>query len=172
MTHEATDAEIRIRRVQDTDAADLCAFYNGLSQTSKRTFRPLGIETTVLTCAEILRRNHDHVGEDLDYVAVMPGAVVGWGFVHDLKSLNPYFGLAVADLCQRKGLGARLMDATLRDVRNRGLAQVGLTVVKDNALAYAMYEKRGFVPCGEAVSDDGLAYFRMRLDFTTKDNPA
>jgi hypothetical protein len=38
---------IVLRRLAPGDAEALAAFYNGLREASKRTFRPLGVTTTV-----------------------------------------------------------------------------------------------------------------------------
>lgn len=41
---------VTISRLRPEDAAALCAFYNGLSPESIRTFRPVGPKTTVEAC--------------------------------------------------------------------------------------------------------------------------
>ena len=153
-----------IRRIELGDAAALVAFYNGLSESSKRTFRPLGSTTTWDACEDIVQGNRPETEEKLDLVALRETRIVGWSFLWKLKSDEPVFGLAVADDYQGKGLGRDLMDRVMKTARERELRKVFLTVVKDNEVAWRMYEKRGFVVYDEYVAEDGLAYFRMAAE--------
>jgi ribosomal protein S18 acetylase RimI-like enzyme len=159
-----------IRQLAPGDAPALAAFYNGLSARSIRTFRPLGLATDVEVCRGIVR--DDEAAIKFDLLALDAGQVVGWCFVWELASPEPTFGLAVADAWQGRGLGSRLMERVMREARERGLAEVFLTVVQDNAVAWRLYEKQGFVRCGEFVGQDGLPYFRMRACLRPVDAPA
>ena len=160
---DATAQSVQFRRLTSDDAEALCAFYNGLSDISKRTFRPLGETTTPEVCAQIIRDNETQHLEKIDFVAVHGAAIVGWSFVHNLKSPEPFFGLGVADDWQGRSIGSRLMDTVLDATRACSVTVIELTVVQDNALAEAMYARRGFVRYGECRGDDGLQYYRMRL---------
>jgi ribosomal protein S18 acetylase RimI-like enzyme len=151
-----------IRRLQPGDAEALAGFYNGLSREAIRTFRPLGVSTTVDACAKIVLANGAGVETRFDLIAFDGARIVGWSFLWDLDTEKPLFGLATADDQRRKGLGGELMDRVMAIVRERGLARVFLTVVKDNDAAWRMYEKRGFAKQDEFVQKgDGLTYFRM-----------
>jgi ribosomal protein S18 acetylase RimI-like enzyme len=149
------------------DARALAEFYNGLSEGSRTTFRPLGWTTTVEACARIVQgnlsggSNADERGTRYDLVAVHRGRIVGWGFIWDLHTAEPIFGLGIADAYQGRGLGAALMDRVMAAARRFGLGRVYLTVVQDNHVAWRLYERRGFVRYGEFVGDDELAYYRM-----------
>jgi acetyltransferase len=160
---------LTIRRIDDGDASSLLQFYNGLSEESKRTFRPLGLETTLDVCEAIIRDNQAAMDDKLDLVALQADCLVGWGFLHQLQSQEPFFGLAIADEWQGRGQGGALMDAVMAAARTRGLAKVTLTVVQDNDAARAMYERRGFVRNGEFVGGDGLAYYRMLAELDAKE---
>jgi ribosomal protein S18 acetylase RimI-like enzyme len=155
----------RIRRLRVGDAAALGRFYNGLSEASRRTFRPLGWHTTVDVCAKIVDANQ--TGEKYDLVAVCCSdsgtgpEIVGWSFVWDLRSEQPNLGLGIADAYQGRGLGGAIIEQVLGGVRDIGLEQVYLIVVQDNHVARGLYERRGFVRYGELVGDDGLAYYQM-----------
>jgi len=161
-------SEWRIRRLQPGDAGALARFYNGLSEASRRTFRPLGWHTTEEACAEIGAANQAESKYDLVAVRNIAGQrsgaggdISGWGFVWDLHSERPNFGLGIADAHQGQGLGGALMDRVLADVRTAGLERVYLIVVQDNHVAYGLYQRRGFVRYGEHVGEDGLAYYEM-----------
>jgi GNAT superfamily N-acetyltransferase len=173
-----------IRRLAPGDAAALAEFYNGLSERSRRTFRPLGWTTDAETCAGIVRDNivRDNIardnlackerdastpedglgkGDKYDLVALDGTQIVGWSFVWRLNSDEPEFGLGIADAYQGRGLGAALMDRVLDVTRGLGVATLYLTVVQDNHVARQMYGRRGFRRTGEFVGEDGLAYFKM-----------
>jgi ribosomal protein S18 acetylase RimI-like enzyme len=156
----------RIRRFQPGDEERLAQFYNGLSKASRRTFRPLGWETSAARCAEIVAENL--AGSKYDLVAVTGlgegTEIVGWSFVWDLWSKEPNFGLGIADAYQGKGLGGTIMDQVLADVQAAGVERVYLIVVQDNYVAYGMYGRRGFVRYGETLGEDGLAYYKMVAD--------
>ena len=100
-----------MRRLRAGDAEALARFYNGLSAGSRRTFRPLGWQTTADACAEVVKGNLAETQYDLVAVADWcPGVgseIVGWSFVWGLGSEEPNFGLGVADAYQGQGMGAR-----------------------------------------------------------------
>jgi ribosomal protein S18 acetylase RimI-like enzyme len=154
-----------IRRVVAGDAASLEAFYNGLSERSKRTFRPLGETTTLAVCQGIVRDNQNEL--KLDLVAVRLDAIVGWSFVWGLTR-EPTLGLCVSDSYQGQGLGGRLLDRVLEVSQEYALSEIHLTVVQDNLVALRLYEERGFVRNGELVGGDGLDYYRMVAQLRTE----
>ncbi len=157
MTHASA---ITVRQLGPGDAANLCTFYNGLSEASRRTFRPLGATTTSAACQAVCNANAG--GEKYDLVAWSGRAIIGWGFVWELKKAEPLFGLAVADAHQGRGLGPDLTRRVLEECDNLGLLRVVLTVVKDNLRARAIYERHGFTTYGEFHHDeDQLDYYRM-----------
>ena len=150
-----------IRRIAAGDGPSLLAFYNGLSADSKRTFRPLGIEAELNVCVGVIRDNHSAVDDKHDMVVVKATQIIGWGFLHDLTSREPFLGLAIADEWQGRGLGGAVMNAVMAAGRARGLAKVSLAVVQDNAVARGMYERHGFVCSGDFIGEDALPYYRM-----------
>ncbi len=167
-----------IRRLAPGDAEALVAFYNGLSEASKRTFRPLDVMTSVETCAGIVRANTTAVPTKYDLVAIDGALIVGWSFLWDLvpapidaqphggreapAEFAPTFGLAVADAYQGQGLGSALISRVMAWARGGAIPIVILTVVQDNVVARRLYERAGFVRTGEFVGEDGLPYYRMR----------
>jgi ribosomal protein S18 acetylase RimI-like enzyme len=152
---------VTIRRLGPGDEDALVAFYNGLSERSRRTFRPLGMTTTADACERIVVDNCPVIDEKFDLVALDGTRIVGWSFLWNLDTDEPLFGLGVADAYQGRGLGAQLMGRVMRAADERGLKRVSLTVVRDNVVAWRMYERRGFVRCSAFVGEDGLAYWRM-----------
>ncbi|MGC9349977.1 MAG: GNAT family N-acetyltransferase, partial [Anaerolineae bacterium] len=164
------DELVILRRLRAEDVPALVAFYNGLSDASKRTFRPIEEHTTPEVCAGIVVENLERPPVKFDVVALLGDKVIGWSFIWDLASEEPVFGLAVADPYHGRGLGTALMTRVLAWARSRPLPTVFLTVVQDNHVAKRLYEKQGFVKYGEFVGEDGLPYDRMRIDLVA--NPA
>ncbi|OPX25892.1 MAG: hypothetical protein DRP97_06295 [Candidatus Latescibacterota bacterium] len=159
------ETKVVLRRLRPEDAGALVKFYNGLSEASKRTFRPLGITTQLADCKAVIQENRPESGRKYDLVAVRGPRIVGWSFLWELKSEEPIFGLGIADAHQGKGLGSALMDRVMKTARERGLRKIFLTVVKDNEVAWKMYEKHGFVRYGEYYdAKDALHYFRMAAE--------
>jgi GNAT superfamily N-acetyltransferase len=151
-----------IRRVQAGDAEALMEFYNGLSQASIRTFRPLGVKAELDKCRAVVLGNEVGRETRYDLVAVSGTRIVGWCFLWDLDTCKPSFGLGIADDWQGQGLGGTLMDRVMAAGDARGLQQIFLTAVKDNEVAWRMYAKRGFFQYGEYVDKaDGETYLQM-----------
>ena len=155
---------VTIQRIGPGDENPLVEFYNGLSESSKRTFRPLGITTTLSVCRDIIKDNNPEIDKKFDLVALHEKRIIGWGFLWNIESGEATFGLGIADDFQGEGLGSKLMDRVIEVVHQRGLRKVFLTVVKDNQMAWKMYEKRGFVKYGDFVGEDGLDYWRMAAE--------
>lgn len=94
-------------------------------------------------------------GRDRYYLAAVPAAdeplagYAGLAVYGDGAHVEAYVQtLAVAAPAQRRGLGGRLLDALLAEAQRRGARTVGLEVRADNAVALAMYERRGFQVVG------------------------
>lgn len=164
----AMDTE-NIRTIAAEDAEALAAFYNGLSEASKRTFHPLGDTTTPEACEAIIADNAE--AKKLDLVVVLGGRIIGWSFLWSLQAEAPTFGLGVADECHGQGLGSRLMDAVLEQAGSRNIPRIALTVVQDNDRARAMYERRGFVRTEGFTGEDGLPYYYMIRETTPREEP-
>jgi ribosomal protein S18 acetylase RimI-like enzyme len=64
----------------------------------------------------------------------------GWGFV---GADVPELSLAVAPASRRRGIGTRLVAATIEQARREGCAAVSLSVMADNP-ARILYERAGF----------------------------
>jgi ribosomal protein S18 acetylase RimI-like enzyme len=150
-----------IRRIGPGDAPALMAFYNGLSEASIRTFRPLGLSTDLARCEVIVHENTPEAGKRFGLVAMGGSAVVAWGFLAGMDTERPDLGLGVAEAYHGRRLGSRLMDALMEAARAHEKSTVALCVVQENSVAWRLYENRGFVRTGEDIRDEGLAYYLM-----------
>jgi len=106
---------------------------------------PFTLQETALFVASII--DHGYV----QYVADDGGRIVGWcdvtpkrGHVHAHVGV---LGMGVQDGWRGRGLGPRLMQATLQAARERW-EQVELSVYASNTAAHALYRKCGFVERG------------------------
>jgi ribosomal-protein-alanine N-acetyltransferase len=72
------------------------------------------------------------------------GYVVAW-FVLDEGEIG---NLAVADEARRQGIGARLLDGAIAEVRKSDVDTLYLEVRDSNTAARALYASRGFVEVG------------------------
>ena len=100
------------------------------------------------------------------FVALDDGKVVGWcdisrhGFPSHAHAGK--LGMGIVSAYRGRGLGRRLLEATLRAARDAGIERVELSVHADNSRAIALYEKVGFVR-------EGLARNSVRIDGRYKD---
>lgn len=158
-----------LRRLAPGDAEPLVHFYNGLSEESKRTFRPIGVQTDLETCEQICFDNSGDGGEKYDLIVTLGGRIVGWCFIWGLNGADPALGLGIDDDHQSKGLGNALMSAIMAWATKQPLPAVHLTVVRENTPARKLYESFGFVVRHERVSDlDGLWYCDMVAELAGK----
>ena len=95
------------------------------------------------------------------FVAVDDGRVVGWCDVnpktHETLRHCGVLGMGVAATHRGRGLGRRLLVATVDAALARGLTRIELTVRADNAPAIALYRWSGF-------ETEGLMRRYLRVD--------
>ena len=152
-----------IRRIEAGDAASLANFYNGLGREVIKRFRPLGWTATTEAGENVVAGNTAMPESRFDLLALREGRIVGWCFMWDVHTENPFFGLGIAAEERGKGLGAKLMELVMQEALRRKLQRIYLTVVTDNQVAWRLYEKQGFVKYDEYIDEaDGLPYFRMQ----------
>ncbi len=84
---------------------------------------------------------------------LFPAETPGYGFV---ASDTPEIGLAVSGAARGQGLGSRLIDAHLQQLRAAGAPGVSLSVEDGNDRARALYASRGFVTVGRNGDADTM----------------
>jgi RimJ/RimL family protein N-acetyltransferase len=96
------------------------------------------------------------------FVAVANGEVVGWCDVQRHPFPAHYhrgtLGTGVVPEYRGRGIGARLLDQTLKQALATGFVRIELSVRADNLRAIRLYEKLGFIREGllrDAVFVDG-----------------
>jgi RimJ/RimL family protein N-acetyltransferase len=82
------------------------------------------------------------------FVAVAGGDVVGWCDVipkaRPIHAHSGSLGMGLLPPFRGQGIGAALIDVTLREARRLGFVRIELTVHADNERAIALYERVGF----------------------------
>jgi RimJ/RimL family protein N-acetyltransferase len=82
-------------------------------------------------------------------VALAGGEVVGWCDVRreffPSRAHRGTLGMGLLPEWRGRGLGRRLLEATLAEARRWGFKRIELDVYADNERAIALYEKAGFV---------------------------
>jgi RimJ/RimL family protein N-acetyltransferase len=100
------------------------------------------------------------------FVALQDGDVIGWcdirpmpyeGFTH-----CGVLGMGVRKDFRRRGVGQRLIAATIQRAREDGLERIELDVLASNKAAIKLYEKVGFVT-------EGLKRKTRKIDGTYDD---
>jgi RimJ/RimL family protein N-acetyltransferase len=101
------------------------------------------------------------------FVALARGEVVGWCDVErHTSAANVHSGtlnIALIPRFRDRGLGFRLISATLEQARRVGLIRIQLFVHADNPRAIALYRKVGFV-------EEGLLRDAARIDGNFRDS--
>lgn len=90
------------------------------------------------------------IANDLcQFVALEGTNAVGWCDIlpthGEARSHVGRLGIGLIPRARHKGLGARLLEATIAKARSKGLTRIELAVRTDNANAKALYERFGFV---------------------------
>jgi len=89
---------------------------------------------------------------DPQFVAVADGEIVGWRDIVRRRfpshAHRGTLGMGIAPGCRSRGVGRRLIDATIGKARANGLTRVELAVRAENCRAITLYEKVGFVAEG------------------------
>ncbi|MFD2056242.1 GNAT family N-acetyltransferase [Mesorhizobium calcicola] len=122
----------------------------------------------------------DRIGKgEPGFVAVVRGEVVGWCDIsrHDrlIHGHRGSLGMAVVPSYRGRGLGLRLINATLAQARKAGFVRVELSVHSDNARAISLYDKVGFVREGvqrDAVCIDGEYLDTIVMAIVERENAA
>jgi len=116
---------------------------------------------------------------DPGYVAVVRGEVVGWCDItrHDrpIHAHRGALGMGIVPSYRGRGLGLKLINATVAQARKDGFVRIELFVHSDNARAIALYDKVGFVREGvqrDAIRIDGQYGDTIMMAIVERENAA
>ena len=122
------------------------------AQTDWLTTYPDENTTTVEEEATYLRRKHESADE-VELVAEVDGAIVGTAGIErvgakDKLKHRAELGISIDSAFWGQGIGRAMIRACIECAKRAGYAQLELSVVADNARAYALYQSEGFVEYG------------------------
>ncbi|MCR5782934.1 MAG: GNAT family N-acetyltransferase [Clostridia bacterium] len=90
--------------------------------------------------------------------------LLAYAFIWDTDKTAVWFGIAVRDGYQGRGLGGRLTGLVLEECRKAGHSAVLLRTRSDNVSARKLYEKQGFEQLGTHPSGEILYIRRFSLN--------
>jgi ribosomal protein S18 acetylase RimI-like enzyme len=143
---------VRLRLAVESDAADLIQAVDAVAREGAYFLRSrfeIDVEKERAFIAAARERG------DLMLVAVVGGRLVGWvtlfrGRAEFLQHVGE-LGMGVIQGYRGLGIGAALMDHTLRWAAGQGFEKINLGVRATNQRARALYRKFGFVEEGHKV---------------------
>lgn len=161
---ETADVDLRLREATPADAEGVARVY---VESWNDGFTDL-MPPRMLNAAQIARWSRDLDAEVVRWWLAESGeSVVGFvGTGPSRDPIDPDLGevdtIAVAPSAWRRGVGRRLMDAALADLRGGGYGQAILWTLADYERARTFYEATGWHPSGE-VRDSGreIAFRRV-----------
>lgn len=132
---------LEIRRARPEHAEALGRFLQAIDSPEERRFfspHPFDMETASRLC--------DYEGQDLYYLLLLHGDVIGYGFLRgwDEGFAVPSVGVCIAPGHRRKGLGRCMMVFLHTVARNRESRSIRLKVHKGNIAALKMYKSLGY----------------------------
>lgn len=133
-----------IRKVTPADAATIIAIYNHYIATTTISF-----EENPVSEEEMAQRIKDVTANMPWYVEEQDGQVVGYAYATPWRARSAYrFSVEstvyVSPEHPRKGIGARLYQVLIDDLRSRGIHVVLGGIAQPNAASVALHERFGF----------------------------
>ena len=140
-----------VRKMQMCDREKVADFYASMGERSAHFFNVNhGNEKRTMEFFE--NGNKDHIF----YVAFEEDELVALAFIWDIDRTVPWFGIAVRDSAQGKGVGTAFMKEIFADILSEGYAGLLLRTATDNIPAQHLYEKCGFERLGVHPSGEYL----------------
>jgi len=138
-----------IRSATAADAQAICSIYNHFILQSTATF-----EETAITPDDMAARIDALSGRLPFLVAVLDGAVAGYAYAAPWKPRSAYrhtveSSVYIAPGFAGMGLGSRLVQALLQDLRERDVHAVLAGIVLPNGASVGLHEAFGFSQVGQ-----------------------
>ena len=148
-----------VRKMQMCDREKAAEFYASMGERSAHFFNVNhGNERRTMEFFENGKKDH------IFYVAFDGGELVALAFIWDIDRTVPWFGIAVRDSAQGKGVGTAFMKEIFADILSAGYAGLLLRTATDNIPAQRLYEKCGFERLGTHPSGEYLYLKRFARD--------
>ena len=148
-----------VRKMQMCDREKVADFYASMGEQSAHFFNANhGNERRTMEFFENGKKDH------IFYVAFDGGELVALAFIWDIDRTVPWFGIAVRDSAQGKGVGTAFMKEIFENILSEGYAGLLLRTATDNIPAQRLYEKCGFERLGTHPSGEYLYIKRFARD--------
>ena len=138
-----------IRRCSPADAAWIAEIYNHYVRETVVTF-----EEQCVTDADMAQRIGDLTVRHPWLVWEQDGSILGYAYASSWKARSAYrFAVEstvyLAPACTRQGIGSRLYEALIAELRSRGVHCVVGGIALPNPASIALHEKFGFRKIGQ-----------------------
>ena len=145
--------------MQMCDREKVADFYASMGERSAHFFNVNhGNEKRTMEFFENGKKDH------IFYVAFEENELVALAFIWDIDRTVPWFGIAVRDSAQGKGVGTAFMKEIFADIFSAGYTGLLLRTATDNIPAQHLYEKCGFERLGVHPSGEYLYLKRFARD--------
>ncbi len=140
-----------VRKMQPCDREKVAEFYASMGERSARFFNvDHGNEKRTMESFENGKKDH------VFSVAFEGEELIALAFIWDIDRTVPWFGIAVRDSAQGKGVGTAFLREIFSDILAAGHAGLLLRTATDNIPAQKLYEKCGFERLGIHPSGEYL----------------
>ena len=140
-----------VRRMLPCDKEKVIDFYNCMGEKSAHFFNVNhGNEKRTMEFFENGKKDH------IFYAAFESEELIAIAFIWDIDRTVPWFGIAVRDSMQGKGVGTAFMREIFAELKSAGYAGLLLRTAADNIPAQHLYEKCGFERIGVHPSGEYL----------------
>ena len=148
-----------VRKMQMCDREKVADFYASMEERSTHFFNVNhGNEKRTMEFFENGKKDH------IFYVAFDDEELVALAFIWDIDRTVPWFGIAVRDSAQGKGVGTAFMKEIFAKILSADYAGLLLRTATDNIPAQHLYEKCGFERLGVHPSGEYLYIRRFARD--------
>lgn len=148
-----------VRRMQICDREKVAEFFASMGERSTHFFNMNhGNEKRTMGFFENGKKDH------IFYVAFEENELVALAFIWDIDRTVPWFGIAVRDSAQGKGVGTAFMKEIFADILSEDYAGLLLRTATDNIPAQHLYEKCGFERIGVHSAGEYLYIKRFARD--------
>lgn len=139
------------RKMQMSDKEKIIDFFASMGEQSTHFFNlNHGNEKRTMEFFDNGKKDHTF------YVAFEGEELVALAFIWDIDRTIPWFGIAVRDSAQGKGIGTAFIKEIFADLLSAGYAGLLLRTATDNYSAQHLYEKCGFERLGLHPSGEYL----------------
>lgn len=140
-----------VRKMQPCDREKVAEFYASMGERSAHFFNVNhGNEKRTMEFFENGKKDH------VFYAAFEGEELTALAFLWDIDRTVPWFGIAVRDSAQGKGVGTAFLREIFSDILAAGYAGLLLRTATDNVPAQKLYEKCGFERLGVHPSGEYL----------------